>query len=70
LTKPSTELSGKNNAALGKLYSRSGRGNLIIGNDEVPTNNPNPNRSGSHNLVIGMANQFTNPRLAASSQAS
>ena len=35
-----------------------GRGNLIIGYDELPLLHP-PNRGGSHNLVIGLGNNFT-----------
>jgi hypothetical protein len=38
--------------------SRSGLGNLIIGYDELDPNTT-PNRSGSHNLVIGRFNTFT-----------
>ena len=38
--------------------SSTGLGNLIIGYDEYIANT-NPSRNGSHNLVIGMYNQFT-----------
>jgi hypothetical protein len=39
----------------------SGLGNLIIGYDENPPSSPNqsPDRSGSHNLVIGRYHSFT-----------
>jgi hypothetical protein len=36
----------------------SGRGNLIIGYNEMPTNYVNGDRGGSHNVVMGMQNKF------------
>ena len=37
----------------------TGLGNLIIGYNELPTGGSVAMRGGSHNLVMGMGNQFT-----------
>jgi hypothetical protein len=41
-----------------QLTTLSGRGNLIIGYNEMPDNYVNGDRGGSHNIVMGMQNKF------------
>jgi hypothetical protein len=55
--KPTIQFSGVNVQIVngeGKTESRNGEGNLVIGYDEVPGE-----QTGSHNLVLGVAQKFT-----------
>lgn len=44
---------------IGQTNAANGLGNLIVGYNEIPSGNPNGERSGSHMIVVGRGHSFT-----------